>query len=224
MHLTTTLARIAAIGCTVALGGHAMAGLVVYRYADHFEEDLIVNHNDILVAGFTPELTTASVDDLLFNSMRLSFRPSSVGGVLALVSGNMLPLYPSEPFQTVSLCYDGGLDQWGTTIDASREWIEPFFDLGTGFVEPATLTTSILNIEAVPNNGYGYIGYGTSDLSRFGYMQIQRLSLYEWRLIGYAYDDSGAPVTVQDIVPAGGSLALLGTGAIMAGRKKRPLT
>ncbi|MBX3360323.1 MAG: hypothetical protein KF912_15145 [Phycisphaeraceae bacterium] len=199
-----------------------MAGLVTVRYSDHFEEDLIVNHNDVLIAGFTPELTTASIDMPLHNSMRFSFRPSGEA-ISAMVSGNILPLYPSEPFQTVALCYDGGLDQLGTTLSASRGWVEPFFDLETGAVGPASLATGDLKIDTILNNGYGYVGYATSDLSMFGYMQIQRLSLYEWRLIGYAYDDSGAPVTVQDIVPSGASLTLLSASAVLGGRKRRPL-
>ncbi|MBX3317167.1 MAG: hypothetical protein KF902_09935 [Phycisphaeraceae bacterium] len=224
MNHSRTLARIAAIGCTIALGGNAMAGLVVYRYADHFEEDLIVNHNNILIAGFAPGLTIADVDMPLENSMRFSFRPSG-DEVSALVSGNMLPLYPPEPFQTVSLCSDGGLNQLGTTLGGTREWVPPYFDLENGFVSPATMgqfgDSGQINIKLIADGGYGYIGYATSDLSKFGYMQIQRLSLYEWRLIGYAYDDSGSPVTVQNIVPTGGSLAMLGTGAMMAGRKRR---
>ncbi|MBX3317833.1 MAG: hypothetical protein KF902_13335 [Phycisphaeraceae bacterium] len=224
MNSTRTLARIAAIGCTVALGGHAMAGLVVYRYADHFEEDLIVNHNDILIAGFTPELTTASIDTQLFNSMRFAFEPSG-GKVTALVSGNILPLYPSEPFQTLALCYDGGLDQLGTTIDAGREWAEPFFDLETGAVAPATLfqydTSGLIDISSIPDSGYGYVGYATSDLNMFGYIQIQRLSLYEWRLIGYAYDTSGEGILVQNLVPTPGVVSVAGIVLIVGARRRR---
>ena len=202
-----------------------MAGLVVYRYADHFEEDLIVNHNDIFIAGFTPVLTTAPTTpgSVLHNSMRFSFR-SSGSSVTALVSGNDLPLFPPEPLQSLALCSDGGLNQLGKTIDASRDWALPFLDLESGAVDPATLTTGVLDIDLIPDNGFGYVGYSTSDLSQFGYMQIQRLSLYEWRLIGYAYDDSGAPVRVENIVPAGGSLALLGASSLVGARRKRPIT
>ncbi|QYK48941.1 MAG: hypothetical protein KF838_03600 [Phycisphaeraceae bacterium] len=97
-----------------------MAGLVVYRYADHFEDDLIVNHNDIFIAGFTPALTTAPTDTILHNSLRFAFEPSG-GNITALISGNDLPLFPPEPFLTLSLCIDGGLNQLGTTMDSSRE-------------------------------------------------------------------------------------------------------
>ncbi|MBX3316458.1 MAG: hypothetical protein KF902_06285 [Phycisphaeraceae bacterium] len=224
MNRKSALARIATFGCAIAIGGNAMAGLVVYRYADHFEDDLIVNHNDIFIAGFTPALTTAPTDTILHNSLRFAFEPSG-GNITALISGNDLPLFPPEPFLTLSLCIDGGLNQLGTTMDSSREWATPNFDLDNGVVSPAVLigfnSSGQIDISAIPDCGYAYIGYATSDLGMFGYMQIQRLSLYEWRLIGYAYDDSGAPVVVQNIVPSGSTLAILGAGVGVSGRKRR---
>lgn len=182
----------------------AHADLITVLAAD----ELIVNHNDVLIAGFTPTLTTAPVDTLLHNSMRFSFRPSG-SEVSAMVSGNILPLWAGEPFDTPSLCYDGGLNQLDTMIDAGRGWAEPFFDLETGSCGPATLGSGDLNIDTIPDGGSGYVGYATSDLTMFGYMQIQRLSLYEWRLVGYRYDDSGAPVLVENLIPAPATLAAL---------------
>lgn len=226
MNRQSTLARIAALGCAIAIGGNAMAGFVTVRYSDHFEEDLIVNNNDIFIAGFTPALTTAPTTPgiYLHNSMRFAFEPSG-DRVSALVSGNSLPVFPPEPFSTLALCVDGGVDQLGTTIGAAREWLFPEFDLSTGAVQPASLfqlgDSGTINISIIPDNGFAFVGYATSDLSMFGYMQIQRLSLYEWRLIGYAYDDSGAPVVVQNIVPSGSTLAMLGVGAGVSGRTRR---
>lgn len=226
--MPTQLARIAAVACSLAIGGNAMAGLVTVRYSDYFEEDLIVNHNDIFIAGFTPVLTTAPTTpgSYLHNSMRFSFRPSG-DRVSALVSGNSLPVFPPEPFNTLALCFDGGVDQLGTTIGPAREWLFPELDLSTGAVQPASLSqlgdSGTMNISIIPDNGFAFVGYATSDLSMFGYMQIQRLSLYEWRLIGYAYNDTGAPVTVENIVPSGGPLALLSAGSMIGVRRRRPV-
>lgn len=199
-----------------------MAGLVTVRYSDYFEEDLIVNHNDIFIAGFTPVLTTAPTTpgSVLHNSMRFAFEPSG-DVVWASISGNALPLYPPNPFQTLALCVDGGLNQLGTIINTSRDWMYPEFDLDNGVVSPAAIGAGIIDIVSIPDNEYGYVGYATSNLSMFGYMQIQRLSLYEWRLIGYAYDDSGAPITVQNIVPSGSTIVMIGVASGLSGRKRR---
>ncbi len=210
------------IACTVsvltaAIASSARADLITVLAP----ETLIVNHNDIFIAGFTPTLTTAPTTpgSILHNSMRFSFR-DFLGSTSALVSGNALELLPSEPFQTPALCVDGGLDQQGSFIDFSRTWRLPNFDLDNGVVSPASINTPILNITTTPDGGSGYIGYATSDLTRFGYMQIQRLSLYEWRLVGYRYDDSGAPVFVENLIPAPGALAILGA-ATLAPRRRR---
>jgi hypothetical protein len=193
----------------------ARADLITVLAADQ----LIVNHNDVLIAGFTPTLTTAPIDTPLYNSMRFSFRPS-LGNVLAMASGNMLPLYPGEPFDTPSICIDGGLHQLGTTMDLSRGWRTPQFDLENGFVSPATIGGSEIDITTIPDGGSGYVGYATSDLTMFGYMQIQRLSLYEWRLVGYRYDDSGAPVLVENLIPAPTTLAALSLLALPRRRSR----
>ncbi len=183
----------------------ARADLITVLAADQ----LIVNHNDVLIAGFTPTLTTAPIDEFLHNSMRFSFRPGGSTGTLALVAGNWLPLWPTEPFQTPAICIDGGLDQRGTAIDVDRAWRTPQFELDSGVVTPASMVGSLVDITINPDGGSGYVGYATSDMTMFGYMQIQRLSLYEWRLVGYRYDDSGAPVLVENLIPTPTTLAAL---------------
>ncbi|QYK49202.1 MAG: hypothetical protein KF838_04955 [Phycisphaeraceae bacterium] len=182
-------------------------------------DTLIVNHNDIFIACFLPTLTTKPTDEILHNSIRFSFRPVDAG-VSAIISGNDLPLFPTGPFETVALCVDGGLIQSGTTMSATRDWAEPSFDVDTGIVDPTALPTSVTNIHLIPDGGSGYVGYATSDLTKFGYMQIQRLSLYEWRLVGYRYDDSGAPVLVENLIPAPATLAALALLALPRTRRR----
>ena len=212
--ISTTLA--------IAHATPARADLITVLAAD----ELIVNHNDVFIAGFTSVLTTAPTTpgSILYNSMRFAFEPSG-GNVTALVSGNDLPIYPPEPFQTIALCVDGGLNQLGATLTASSHWMPPDFDLDGGVVSPAVLVgfnhSGQIDITIIPDGGSGYVGYATSDLTKFGYMQIQRLSLYEWRLVGYRYDDSGAPVLVENLIPAPATLAALTLAALAT--RRRPI-
>ena len=210
-----------AIAALAAVASPARADLITVLASD----TLIVNHNDIFIAGFTPEVVIASRDSLLHNALRYAFEPSG-GEVSALVSGNDLPLFAPEPFGTLALCLDGGLNQLGTTMDSGRDWRMPEFDLDSGFVDPAAMGqygtdgTPDIDITTIPDGGSGYVGYATSDLTKFGYMQIQRLSLYEWRLVGYRYDDSGAPVLVENLIPAPTTLAALGLVALAPRRHR----
>lgn len=67
-----------------------------------------------------------------------------------------------------------------------------------------------------------YIGYASSDASIFGYMQIVRVTDIDWRLVGYAFDPSGAAIDVKNlVVPNGSTLLALGLGATAAGLRKR---
>ncbi|MBX3362008.1 MAG: hypothetical protein KF912_08845 [Phycisphaeraceae bacterium] len=77
-----------------------------------------------------------------------------------------------------------------------------------------------MDITTIPDGGSGYVGYATSDLTKFGYMQIQRLSLYEWRLVGYRYDNAGAPVLVENLIPAPATLAALALLALPRTRRR----
>lgn len=54
-----------------------------------------------------------------------------------------------------------------------------------------------------------YIGYASSNITSFGYMQIERVTDIDWKLIGYAFDPSGAPILVENLIPAPASLAAL---------------
>ncbi len=190
------------------------------------DHELIVTNNDIVIACFEPELTTQPFPSgsLLTNSLRFSFRSLPSGTVSALIAGNDLPQFPSSPFQTPALVADLGLNQRGTQINASRVWDTPTYDASTGDLMPASLgqrgDDGDFDIRAIPDGGSGYVGYATSDLTRFGYMQIQRLSLTQWRLVGYRYDDAGAPVIVENLIPAPTTLVALGLAALTPRRHR----
>ncbi|QYK48940.1 MAG: hypothetical protein KF838_03595 [Phycisphaeraceae bacterium] len=224
MSHAQTLARIAAIGCTVALGGDAMAGIVTVKLS----HELIVTNGDIRIALFEPTLTTepSPSGPLLENSLRLRFTVPPLEGVItAVIQGNGLPPFPPEPFQTPSLVVDSGLDQIGKTVGSSRVWAMPSYSSSTGDLRPVELyqvgDDGDFDIRPIPNGGSAYIGYGKSDFSMYGFMQIERISLTQWKLIGYQYDDSGAPVVVQNLIPSAPSLVTLGLGVSGLGMRKR---
>ena len=72
-----------------------------------------------------------------------------------------------------------------------------------------------------PGNSTAHIGLADADVTMFGSMQIGRVNLLDWKLVGYAYDPTGAPILVGNLVPAPGALALLGLAAIGARRRVR---
>ncbi len=192
------------------------------------DHELIVTNNDIVIACFEPALTTQPYPSglLLTNSLKLGFVLTPFSGTVeATVSGNGLPPLPPEPFQTPSLLVDGGLNQLGTLVKRTRIWDMPSYSSSTGELSPASIGQTgddgEIDIRAIPDGGSGYVGYATSDLTMFGYMQIQRLSLTQWRLVGYRYDDAGAPVLVENLIPAPSTLAALTLAALAT--RRRPI-
>ncbi|MBX3316459.1 MAG: hypothetical protein KF902_06290 [Phycisphaeraceae bacterium] len=224
MSHAQTLARIAAIGCTVALGGDAMAGIVTVTLS----HELIVTNNDMVIALFEPALTTAPypAGPILRNSLKLGFVTLPFSGTLeAGISGNALPQFPPFPYQTPALVVDGGLNQLNTEINSMRVWDTPVYSSSTGDLRPASISQTgddgDFDIRPIPDGGSVYIGYAKSDFSMFGFMQIQRVTLTQWRLIGYEYNDSGVPVLVRNLIPSSPTVVALGMGAAAAANRKR---
>ncbi len=200
-----------------------MAGIVTVVLSD----ELIVTNNDVAIACFEPVLTTVAFPSgpLLKNSLRFSFRTLPSGTVSALITGNDLPQFPSSPFHTPAIVADLGLNQVGTQIDANRVWDTPTYDATTGDLMPAFLRQTgddgEIDIRPIAVGSFGYVGYATSDFSAFGYMQIEKLSLTSWRLVGYSYEDSGNPIVVQNLVPSSATGLGIGIGMAMTGVRKR---
>ncbi len=191
------------------------------------DHELIVTNNDVRIACFEPELTTApypSGGTSLRNSLRFGFTMRPSGTVVSGIVGNTLPPFSSTPFETPALLADLGLNQLDSWVDSSRIWSLPTYDPRTGDLAEASIgqigNDGEIDIRAIPDGGSGYVGYATSDLTKFGYMQIERISLTQWRLVGYRYDDAGAPVLVENLIPAPATLVALGLAALTPRRHR----
>ena len=212
------------LAALVALSPHTLAARadLITVVLDH---ELIVTNNDVRIACFETELTTSPFPGpSLRNSLRFAFTVYPSGTVESNIVGNTLPPFSSTPFETPALLADLGLNQLDSWVESSRIWSLPTYDPRTGDVAEASIgqigNDGEIDIRAIPNGGSGYVGYATSDLTKFGYMQIQRLSLLEWRLVGYRYDDAGAPVLVENLIPAPATLAALGLVALPRPRRR----
>lgn len=209
------------------LAGHAAASpIVVLNDGEH--RDTIVSRgafrihlfaNDITLDPWMPGLGPP-------NSFRINFG-YEFGEVRGTISGNALPDWPVLPVQTPSLLAQGGMKIESQFVDASWGFAEPQYDPTSGGTNIAQLShgtgsSSDFNLNDFTQPGdMAYIGYATSDLSMFGYMQIERVTEVDWKLIGYAYDPSGGGILVQNLVPAPSALTLALLAALPCHRSRR---
>jgi hypothetical protein len=231
-HESRTLAAaFAALLVTLILGGHAMAApIVVLNDGEH--QDLIISRGQHRIHIFQDTLEidpwpTPGGDapySLILNFQFTFGDPDLVSGVIA---GNMLPLFPARPLQTPAIAATGGLRLENETIDATRSYVLPSYEPFSGETLPAfighgTSPFSAFDLTSFESGEMAYIGLANSSLSMFGYMQIERVNVLDWKLIGYAYDPTGAPVVVERlVVPVPPSLfALGGAAAAIAMRRK----
>lgn len=160
------------------------------------------------------------------NSMRLAF--NDLGGApTGLVTGNILPFFPPTPFATPSLLgVANPLLQEGTWLDENRRWLDPVYEIDSGIVEPASYvqvgSQGDFDLLSFEDGDVVLIGYAKSDKSMFGYVQIERVTTYDWKLIGYRFDDSGAPLHMERFaVPGSGSLLALGAAGLLRPKRGR---
>lgn len=209
-----------------AIGGNAMSEVITVLDP----EKRIITNNDWQIGIFEPTLTLVPYfsglppAEQLPNSLRMSFREDPLR---CLVVGNGLPLFPPEPFQTPAIYADGGLMLFEQFIDHSSpsSWSNPSYDPDNGAVNPAAIfqgsTGGNFNVDLFKEDDNAYIAYATSNHSMFGYVQIQRdVSRTQWRLIGYAFDPTGAPIQVLPL-PANPTVMLPLLAGAMLGRKNR---
>lgn len=210
------------------LAGHAAASPIVVLN-DGPDRDTIISRGQHYIHLFATEMTIdprVSGQYPAPHTLRISFG-YSFGEVRGTLSGNSLPEWPVLPVQTPSLLAQGGMKIEGQFVDASWGFAEPQYDPTSGGTNIAQLShgTSLssdfsLNDFAQPGD-MAYIGYATSDFSIFGYMQIERVTEVDWKLIGYAYDPSGGGILVQNLVPAPSALSLALLAALPCRRTRR---
>ncbi|MCW5769055.1 MAG: hypothetical protein KIT19_10250 [Phycisphaeraceae bacterium] len=220
----------AAALAALLIGGNAMAApIVVLNDGEH--RDLIISRGEYLISALSDTLSiipASAPAGSLPNSIFISFGYTT-GGVLAGgLGGNWLPLFPLHPLQTPAILATGGLNLEGTSIDGTDMFVLPTFDPFFGDVSPAFITHgtgpfSGFNLTMFnETNNTAYIGYGSSDLSLFGYMQIERVTEVDWKLIGYSYEPTGVAIdVVKLVVPATGSLLVLGAAGLLVGQMRR---
>ncbi|MBX3317867.1 MAG: hypothetical protein KF902_13505 [Phycisphaeraceae bacterium] len=220
-----TLALAAA--STLLLGGHAMASPIVVLN-DGADKDTIISRGDYYIHLFATEVTidpNISGESPATNTLRVSFG-YTLGVLRGTISGNSLSDWPPLPVQTPSLLAQGGLKIKDQFIDASWGFAEPQYDPTSGGTNIAQLShgtslSSDFNLNDFTNVGdMAYIGYASSDFSIFGYMQIERVTEVDWKLVGYAFDTSGDGILVQELfIPSPSAVGLL--VAPLAMRPKR---
>lgn len=209
-------------------GGNAMGDVIVVRPSSQ-----IIISNNVEVGVFrdvTEPITRAyDPDSAPFpDSIRFWFF-SATGGVTAGIHANTLPNGAwGYPPQTPSLTPDNGLDLWHTSIGPSNSWIQAdISDDGDSF-RPAGLGQSGIfgdfQLEDFGPGESAYVGFSNYELTKFGYVQIRRVGIdvLTWELVGYAYDDSGNPVYVEDLYVPGVStlMPLLATGGMLRIRRR----
>jgi hypothetical protein len=226
-HLMTRTLALAAAS-TLLLGGHAMASPIVVLN-DGASKDLIISRGDYYIHMFSNELTIdpyVPTEYPAHNSVRIAFDYILGGVLVGGISGNALAEWPPLPIPTPALVSQGGLRLKDQFIDTSYAFAEPYFDPTDGGTNVAAISHgtspfSDFNLSTFTQSGdMAYIGYASSDFSIFGYMQIERVTEVDWKLIGYAFDTSGSGILVEQLVVPGPSMLGL-LAAPLAMRSKR---
>lgn len=233
MSFKPLLATCVASSIAVALlsGGTAIAEpIVVLNTGAH--RDTIISRGDLRIHLFANEVTidpapTPGGDAFYSMNFNFQFQFGNPKDVVGAISSNELPVDPDFPLQTACILAEGGLRLEGSVIDLSRVFDPPRYDPETGTVIPAFITNGTgpfagFNLESFADGDMAYIGYSSSDFSSFGYMQVQRQSVLEWKLIGYAFDAAQEGILVRNLaIPNGPTLLTLGLGGASGLLRKR---
>ncbi|MCW5768783.1 MAG: hypothetical protein KIT19_08865 [Phycisphaeraceae bacterium] len=158
---------------------------------------------------------------LPFEAIRMGTYGDDIFGA-TIVGNNAVGVFPPP---SPSLYVPGGLRLEGTTLESHgsdfwQYWYVPVFNPNTGSTQAADiyqggsdgdfdLTSFSYGMEE-----YAYIGFANYQLTRFGYLQIERsdaIDPHHWRLVGYAYGEVGETIEVVDltVVPPAPSAAVL---------------
>lgn len=222
----TNHTRSATLTALLLAGGTAMAApIVVLNDGEH--RDLIISNGEYFIQALTPGLNIVPYLPGLepTNALYMNVFYDDEDIVRGGIAANPLPLFPSHPLQTLCILATGGLRLEGMTIDGSGSFVQPSYDPFSGDTRPAAIIHGThpfadFNLESFQDGHMAYVGYASSDKTLFGYMQVQRVNVTDWKLIGYAYDPSGAGIVVTAL-PVPPSAAVVGLGLAAAGHISR---
>ncbi len=235
MNPRTTRTLALAAASTLLLGGHATASPIVVLN-DGAQENLIISRGEYRIRIFQDSLDivlTPTPGDEPPNSIFVNFQMLGTipDKVIGAIGGNWVPPFPPLPLQTPSIYVPGGLRLEGMTLGVSTDdYVQPSYDPEFGDTRPAYILhgspreSGDFDIESFsddPNNKTAFIGFADSEVSMFGYMQIERVNLLDWKLIGYAYDPTGAPIEVERLVIPGSSAFGLLAAPLLTRPKRR---
>lgn len=200
---------------------------------DGAQRDLIISRGEHRISIFSNDLTidpwpTPGGDapySLRINFQYLFGDPEVITGS---IQGNDLPFFPPMPLQSPALAVLGGLRLEGSVLNGVTQYLQPGYDPDSGITGGASLSHgtgpfAAFNLESFTDVGdMAYIGYASSDITTFGYMQIERVTDIDWRLVGYAFDSSQDGIHVKNlVVPNGATLLTLGLGGTSGLLRKR---
>jgi hypothetical protein len=218
---------LALVACAPA-GSALAAPIVVLNTGEH--RDTIISRGEHRIHIFQDTLEidswpTPGGDAIHTLLIDFQYSVAEPGELTGAIIGNELPLFPPLPLQTPSLMTGGGLRIEGSIIDANQSFVRPSYDPDTSYSAPAFIAHGTgpfdsFNLSSFSDGDVAYIGFSDANVRVFGYMQIERQSVLDWKLIGYAFDPSGAPVLVENLIPAPASLAALGMTALTTRRRR----
>lgn len=208
-------------------GGAAMGDVIVVRPSSQI---IISNNVEVGVFRDVPEPITRSFDPSgtpFPDSIRFSFTNTDDGPVASIHSNSLPNGSWGFPPDSPSLSPTGALNAYHATVDSAFDWRRAEISIdGDSFIPARLLQSGIFGdfrLQDFDPGESAYVPFSDYALTMFGYVQIRRVGsdIAVWELVGYAYDDSGAGVYVEDLyVPTPPSMAILSAGVI-AGRFRR---
>lgn len=194
------------------------------------DRDTIISRGDYSIHLFATEATIDPIIPGEFPApytLRINFG-YVLGELGGSIAGNPLPDWPPLPVQSPALLVPGRLMLDGWTLDESLEFMQPDYDPTSGGTNIYSLVhgtspSSAFNLNDFANVGdMAYIGYATSDLSMFGYLQIERVAEVDWKLVGYAFDPTGGGIFVQELfIPDPPALGLLAAPLLTRAKRRK---
>lgn len=235
---SATRVAVLAMAATCLTTENAMAAPTTWVYTSIGDRPIISN-NDVYVPLFVPGEPALApfLPGLGYDQYGIRMSVTVPGPLVASILGNSYTSHVTTIRSPALYVPDGlRLAQEAVTLngDNPSDWAGPI-RTSTGQVVPAFIEQggpvgdfdlSIFAYNTVSEGGdYAYIGFADATLTRFGYLQIERASatdITQWRLVGFAYEEAGVPIEVEDltVIPPAPSALLLAAGMAVVSRRR----